>query len=582
MTFKKPIKQWVHAELNEKSISQLSSELQIPDQIAAILCNRGLHDPEEAYDFLFPSLDKLPSPFLMKDMGKASQLITEAICNKRPFVVYGDYDADGICAIALLTRFLESCGCRVYPHIPDRLEEGYGLHEDAITHLYNQISKDLSADADPFLITCDTGISNNQEVATARSLGFQVIVTDHHQPPETLPEADAILNPHQKGCTFPYKHLAGAGVAFYLLIGLRHQLEQIGYWQNGKPNLKEFLDLVCLGTIADMVPLTGPNRIMTKAGLEILNKCRNSPGLSELINMCGMTDHTISAKDVAFKLAPRINAAGRMGKASRAFELLTTNDRAVARDMATELENDNIRRKELSDSIFRQCLEKKDDTDLGQKFCFVFADPAWHRGILGIAASRLVNEFHKPAILFSADKDGDFTGSARSIPGLNVLELLKKTEHLLIRYGGHTAAAGLSVSRDNFESFKHLFTSELENAVSDLILEPEIFIDAELDTTELFNSSFLNHYRKLEPFGIENREPIFSLKNPQKLQDLKIVGADSLKFSLQESKIGGIAFGMSDKYDTASRQKVRLSFSIYQNFFRGSSHWAIRAEDIKI
>jgi len=383
-------------------------------------------------------------------------------------LIYGDYDVDGTSGSAVLGLFLSELGMKVSYRQPSRFENGYGLHSELLQEEISNGEKHL-------LISVDCGISDTKAVSQARKMGFQIIVTDHHQPPDTLPDADAIINPWQLGCDFPFKELAGVGVAFYLAMGVRSKLNEKNHWKNSNPpNLRKYLDLVCLGTIGDLVPLVGVNRILAKAGLMEL-AVRKRPGTKWLLNLAGISGKEVSSEDVSFQLAPRINAAGRLGRADNALELLITSDENSAKKCAEKLEQANKTRKEIEKEIFQLAYEMFESDSKEMPNSIIVYGENWNRGILGIVASRLVRMFYRPTIVFSIE-NGFATGSARSIPGINILEVLQGSESLLESYGGHKAAAGAKLKASNIQPFKQKFEEIISGLLEGQKPVPELHI----------------------------------------------------------------------------------------------------------
>ncbi len=400
-----------------------------PLLVAQLLINRGLYQTDQARDFLFPTLHHLPVPALMKDMDKAVNRILKAIQQRERIAVFGDYDADGVTATAILIYFLKPFFPDILFYIPHRVREGYGLSIPGITKLKDQ--------GVSLIITVDCGISGHQELEWAKHQGLDVIVTDHHQiSKKGIPSAVAVLNPKQEGCNFPFKELAGVGVAFYLMIALRQALDLQGFFPKGKPNLRACLDLVALGTVADVVPLLGVNRILVREGLNVLARTQQL-GVAALKEISGIPpDRTLSSFDIAFRLAPRINALGRMQEAEGGVRLLTTDDLTVARELAQLMNQENSRRQVMEQVMLKEIearLQAGDELD--QRKSLVLGAESWHRGILGLVASRLVEQLSKPVFLFTLE--GDIAhGSGRSVEGFHLFKGLEKLEEFLVSFGG--------------------------------------------------------------------------------------------------------------------------------------------------
>ncbi|MBW2599877.1 MAG: single-stranded-DNA-specific exonuclease RecJ, partial [Deltaproteobacteria bacterium] len=441
----------------------LTRELDINPIISQILINRGITTTDRAKEFLFPSLKQLHSPSLMKDMEKGVDRLIEAISRKEKIVVYGDYDADGITSTVILIKFLREIHDDVTYYIPGRIEEGYGLSRTAIDKIIKDGTK--------LVITVDCGISNHEEIAYAISSGIDVIVTDHHEVPNILPDCSAVINPHRGDCSFPFKSLAGVGVAFNLLIALRGRLRGLGFWKDRKcPNLREYLDLVAIGTIGDIVPLVDENRVLAKIGLDVASNT-GRVGLKALITISGIREKTVSSESAAFRLIPRINAAGRIGAPEDAVELLLTDDEGQAAMLAERLDSYNRKRQEMEKSILDEILEEINTTiDINKVNSLVFASHEWHPGIIGIVASKLVDRYYRPAILISI-KDGIGKGSGRSPDlsglGFNLYAGLEKCSSLLLSYGGHRHAAGISIREDDIEEFSTTLSTAVREEIGD-------------------------------------------------------------------------------------------------------------------
>ncbi|MBN1102436.1 MAG: single-stranded-DNA-specific exonuclease RecJ, partial [Deltaproteobacteria bacterium] len=413
---------------------------------AQILLNRGISDEEALHSFLLPRLSSLLDPMILKDMKEAVSVVVKALEQRDPITIYGDFDADGLTATAVLMNFLTGLNASVFCHIPNRLTEGYGLHAQAV----DSIARHRGG----LLITVDCGISNGEEIALARELGMQVVVTDHHQVPEGFTPPCPVVNPHRPDCPFPFKELSGVGLAFFLCVALRARLREGGWFRNRmEPDLRQHLDLVALGTIADMVPLLDQNRILVHSGLE---RMRDSswPGMKALREVAVPgSGATLSSDDLAFRLAPRLNASGRLGDAETGIRTLTTASHAEARELARKLNELNGRRQALERAILNQIEEAMVGRfDLQNQRTLVLAGKGWHKGVLGIVASRLAERYHRPAIVLDVE-DGVAAGSGRSIPGFDLYGALARLKPLLRRFGGHRHAAGLSLQSARIEAF---------------------------------------------------------------------------------------------------------------------------------
>ena len=491
----------------EEKINNLSKQIGVSPLLIDILLKRGISDIEAIKTFLYGSAEPFHDPFLLKDMKPAVERIWKAIMDKEKITVYGDYDVDGITASSLLYLFLQSVGASVTAYIPIRKNEGYGLNLEAIEAIYNSGTR--------LIITVDCGISGVAEVASMPN-DMDIIITDHHTPPEVLPAAYAVINPHQVGCGYPFKNLAGVGVAFKLCQALyKEKHNDAALWS-------EMLEFVAMGTVADIVPLIGENREIVKKGLAKMSET-SSLGLRELMKICGCVDKTITAETVGFALAPRMNAAGRLEHAMSAVELLVTDDQDKATEIAIKLNNENIERQEISAQIFKEAEEMlKDQNDISQ--AIVLAKEGWHAGVIGIVASRLVDKYHLPTILISID--GEVAkGSCRSIPPLNLYDTLADCSDLLLQFGGHRQAAGLTLSTTNINSFREHFVHEVSQRLSPEDFEPKIAADVVVPPGCSLTLKLVKELSMLEPYGASNPLPVFAFKEA-KLRSPAIMGAE--------------------------------------------------------
>lgn len=563
----------------------MAAELRIPLAIVRILLQRDITGPDRIKAFFNPALDQLPPPFSMKGVAEAAAIIARACHDSQPVVVYGDYDVDGITGTSVLYLFLKHLGLDVSFYLPDRLQEGYGINEQAVRRIHAQIGERSAKNG--VLISVDCGISDADAVETAKQLGFTVIITDHHKPPPRLPPADVIINPLQPGCSFPFKKLAGVGVAFYLIMGTRSHLLQNGFWPDNReaPNLKAYLDLVALGTISDMVPLVDVNRILVRAGLEVIDSGRQNnnlrPGLMQLIDISGISRRKLTSEDISFRIGPRINAAGRIGDPRQAVELLTTNETSRARDLAYSLDETNNLRKTLGQKLYEEALAMAEkEVAKGRKSLVLWGED-WHPGVIGIAASRLVEQYCRPTIILSTAQD-QAKGSGRSIPGLNLYEALGDCGDVLIQYGGHEGAAGMTVRNEKLIDFSNIFEEVVAAKLVSEDLTPELWIDWQTEIEELFDESFLAYYVLLAPFGIGNPEPVITTKKIR-LQDSRVVGNDHLKFYLQDGnrmQRQGIGFGLGAMRQDIIGKEVDIAYNVRLNEFRGQEKWEVHLVDI--
>jgi single-stranded-DNA-specific exonuclease len=570
-------KTWLNRLYDKDRAAAVAAELDLPAGIADILLQRGLSEAEQVHAFLFPALGQLPAPLLMKGMREAVSIVARAVVHRQPIMVYGDYDVDGTTGAAVLVLFLRTLGLEVLVCQPHRLTQGYGLHHNMIDDL-------LARAPGGVLVTVDCGISSVEAVAAARQGGMTVIVTDHHQPPGKLPAAHAILNPLQAGCGFPFKQLAGVGVAFYLTMGIRSHLKEQGFWQGREaemPNLREYLDLVAVGTIADMVPLLGPNRIFARAGLEVLQEARR-PGFSCLLETAGVLGKRLSAEDVGYRLGPRINAAGRTGDPGRALELLLTSDFGRARELAGELEEANRCRQALEKEMFQQAVTAAADILHAGGKSLVLSGADWHAGVLGIVASRLLNRYYRTTILLT-EKDGLLKGSGRSIPALDLYGTLGCCQDLLVQYGGHANAAGLALRPENLKEFQERFEAEVATRLKPEDLQPKLLIDGLLGE-ELFHGRFLEYYLRLPPFGIGNPEPVFGGSGCRLLEP-RVVAEKHLKFFWPHNggRLQGIGFGFGYLLPQLLQEATAgVAVSLRLNEYRGKESWQLNLVDLVV
>ncbi|MCJ7545994.1 MAG: single-stranded-DNA-specific exonuclease RecJ [Deltaproteobacteria bacterium] len=553
-------RRWEVLDCASQLKEELSKELDIPPLIAHLLINRGITNPQDGKKFLTPGLHQLYNPFLMKDMGKGVERIISALQKKEHISIYGDYDADGITACALLLDFLRSLGIRSSYYIPHRLTEGYGLNLEAI--------KKIAAQGTKLLICVDCGISNHEEIQLASHLGMDTIVVDHHQVPPLPSPAYAVLDPLQPDCPYPFKGLAGVGVAFHLVVALRSRLRDSAFWvDSAEPNLLHYLDLVALGTIADVVPLVDINRVLVTYGLRQLVESLR-PGIIALKEVSGIGKEEISTGHVAFRLAPRLNAGGRMAIGQMGVELLLADEYGKARSIAAELDQVNRERQGIEEKIYREAKEIIErDSLLGRK-SLVLSSDNWHVGVIGIVASKLAEEFCRPAILIALEGDGG-KGSGRSIIGFHLYEALQECEEHLLAFGGHKYAAGLKISRDKIEAFRDVFEETVKRKWGDTASTPTIFIDAVVDLSEI-TLEFLSHLSSFPPYGPANPRPIFSTKGKLPIQDIRVLGKGTLKFTLSERQktYEVIGFGMG-ALGPQLPDAVRIAFHPKMNDWQG-------------
>ena len=560
-------------DIEKKNI--LTKELGINPVTSQVLINRGLTEADEARSFLFPSLKDLHNPFLLKDMAPAVDRTIGAIQKGEQITVYGDYDADGITSTALLVKFLRDIHRDVSYYIPDRISEGYGLNTKAIDKIKGTGSS--------LIISVDCGISDREEVRHAQSEGIDVIVLDHHEVPPVIPDCVAVINPNRDDCTFPFRYLAGVGVAFNFIIALRGKLRGLGFWKDGSyPNLRDYMDLVALGTIGDLSPLVDENRIFAKIGLDIINEGKRT-GLVALRRQCGLEDDLIDSEAASFNLIPRINAAGRVGTADSAVRLLLTDDRDEAATLASRLDAYNRERQNMERSILDEILHLIDSNDNGDSAnSFVFASPRWHPGVIGIVCSKIVDIYYRPTILISL-RNGIGKGSGRSIGDFNLYDGLKGgcASHLLT-YGGHRYAAGISIREEDIDAFTRCFRESVTEACDDSSFVRKTVIDAEC-TLQDINYDLISQIEILSPFGSNNPEPVLSAKNVS-IGSIATVGNNHLKMQLRGDGVSydSIWFSRAQYSNALSGSVVDVAFTPQINNWRGSSTIQLKLKDIAI
>lgn len=547
-----PGKEWVLLTGDEALSAEFAREFDLHPLVAPILVQRGIHTMVEADAFLNPSLTQMHDPFLMKGMKEAVALIIQAVEDGLRIVIHGDYDVDGITSASVLYEFLRDIGADANYFIPRRNKEGYGLNIETIRRIQHEGAQ--------VLITTDCGISNVDEIVVAKALGLQVVVVDHHTVPEILPPADAILNPLQPGCDFPFKKLAAVGVAFNLVVGLRSEMRRQGVFKFvPEPDLKNYLDLVALGTIADVVPLVDENRLFARFGLDVLSKRRRA-GVAALIERACNDLEEATTQTVSFQLAPRLNAAGRMGDASICVDLLTTRSYAQAVKLAGQLEEMNKARQLAEREIMKEALiQAEEQVALARPILIVFGEE-WNRGVLGIVASRLMEKYGRPALLMGIE-DGLARGSARSTAGINLIAALTECDDLLQSYGGHTSAAGVAIQARYLDEFCTRMPNVVARMLATGLPRPQLTLSGEVDISEL-DLDVLKDIQRLAPFGMANPEPIF-LSRPLKPSRPRIVGKRHLRarfYDTQNNHVDGIGFSMSESKSILDKNEVGVVF----------------------
>ncbi|MFZ1519653.1 MAG: single-stranded-DNA-specific exonuclease RecJ [Ignavibacteriaceae bacterium] len=566
-------KRWKIREVeDDNSLKSLSDSLNISEVLAKLLFIREIKTFSQAKYFFRPSIESLHDPYLMNGMEVAAKRVISALTENQPICIYGDYDVDGTCSTALLYMFLKELGANVDFYIPRRLNEGYGLSKDGIDAI--KINNDAK-----LLITVDCGITAIEETAYANDLGMDVIICDHHQPKDELPNALAVLDPLKPNCDYPFNYLSGAGVAFKLAQGIA---EKIG---RREMPLK-YLDLVALAGAADIVPLMDENRILVREGLDLVNN-NPRPGIQALIESSGLQPGNLNSGQVVFTIAPRINAVGRLGDAKRAVELLITKSIDEARTMAKVLETENYERRKIDVGTFDNALKLVESSiDLENDLAIVLHQEEWHPGVIGIVASRLVEKYYRPTIMLTTI-DGIAKGSARSINNFNIYEALQKCEHLLIHFGGHQAAAGLAVELDKVQDFKDKFNQIVKESITGSDLFPEIIIDSKIKLSEI-TPKFLRILDQFAPFGPENMRPVFLTEGVELSNSPRLVGNNHLiacfKQNGNDKIFDSIGFNMREYLDLLSDKKVKVDivYTIDKTVRDGRSYPQLRLKDLRI
>jgi len=553
----------------------LVSELKVHPLAARVLVQRGYGTPEKAKGFLSDALADLPDPLLMKGMPEAVNRLARAVLKKEKTTLYGDYDVDGVSATSLLSIFLRQCGHPVETYIPHRLGEGYGLNSAAI--------EKIAADGTKLLITLDCGITSHAEVSLSMQRGVDVVVVDHHAVPETMPPAVAVLNPLQPGCGYPTKFLCAAGVTFNLCIGLRKHLRALGFFEGrAEPNLKSLMDLVALATVADVVPLVGVNRLLVRHGLRELT-AGHRPGVRALKDVADLGDQTITSGHVGFRLGPRINAAGRLDDASIGLRLLCAATYEEALPLARQLDAANAERQQIEKSMVQGAIARAEEAvGRGARGLVLYSDD-WHPGVVGIVASRMVERFHRPAVLIGI-RDGVGRGSARSIEGFHLYDALKECSTHLSRFGGHKHAAGLSIAPEHLPVFVAAFEALANARLTDEDLVGRCKIDAFVRVGEV-DEAAVEALATLAPFGMGNPEPVLASRSlvasPRLLASKQPGEPGHLKLSLEAApQLDVIGFRLADKV-SLTEGPVDLAYQISVDEFRGISRVQLKLKDLR-
>ncbi len=568
---------WQMHQPNPEMVEKLRMESGYHPITAAVLINRKILTPHDAEQFIKTSLNYVRSPFALQDMEPAVNRLLKAIIGGEKILIFGDYDVDGVTSVVSLLTFLRYVGANAAYYIPHRITEGYSIQPEHIARYAHPQQFDL-------IITADCGSGSHRAVEAANRFGIDMIITDHHNISDDIPPALAVINPKRHDCQAGLQDLAGVGVAFCLLICLRARLREAAFWQERpEPNLKEYCDLVALGTIADMVPLIAENRILSKTGLELI-KAGDRPGLAALLDASAVDNQVLNADDIAFKLAPRLNAAGRMDHAARAVELLTARDSQTATKTANTLNLLNRKRQDMEKGILADIQRFIDSNpSLLRQQSLVLFRPGWHVGVLGIVASRLMRDYHRPVVLISL-QDGLGKGSARSAEGLNLYDALAACEPYLESFGGHAMAAGLQIRQENIADFQDAFEQEIRRTTAPENLVPVVQIDAELDLAAI-SDDLIDELELLMPYGSGNPEPLFMARNV-KVVSAKIVGRNHRRMVLRQASgyrsatIPAIHFNVTDE-DAQKFRFDRMVFRLQWNRWNGKKTAQIVIEDVQ-
>nr|WP_315231234.1 single-stranded-DNA-specific exonuclease RecJ [uncultured Flavobacterium sp.] len=556
---------------SEDTVKNLAKALNVEDFVATLLVQRGIETFEDAKRFFRPSLDDLHDPYLMKDMEKAVARIEKAIENEENILVFGDYDVDGTTAVSLVSSYLKTYYPNVATYIPDRYDEGYGISFKGIDF----------ADDNRFslIIALDCGIKSIDHVAYAKARNIDFIICDHHRPGDFLPEAVAVLDPKRDDCTYPYDELCGCGIGFKLIQALGKNRNQT------IDDLIPYLDLVSAAIAADIVPMTGENRVLAYFGLQVINSDPR-PGIKAIIHQ--IKKQTLDITDVVFIIAPRINAAGRIKHGNHAVELLTEFDFEQAQQFASEIEAYNSERKDLDKLITKEALKQIEENNEKERFTSVVFQEDWHKGVIGIVASRLIETYYRPTLVFT--KSGDkYAASARSVKGFDVYNALEACTEHLEQFGGHMYAAGMTLKEENYQIFKDAFEKEVERTIHPDMLTPEIAVDAEIDFTDI-TPKLIRILKQFEPYGPQNMTPIFLTKNIKDTGYGKPLGQEDehLKLFVKQSRslgtegIAAIGFNLGNKIELTTHQKpFQAVYCIDENEWKGKLSLQLRLRDIK-
>jgi single-stranded-DNA-specific exonuclease len=563
---------WQHLPCDDARAAALASALDLHPTVARLLCLRGFDDPESAQRFLQPSLDHLHDPFRLTGMMAAVERLEQAIARRERIAIHGDYDVDGITSTVILRRALEMLGGDVVHFIPERLKDGYGLQPAAIER--------LRADGVSLVVSVDCGIRGIEAARKARDLGVDLIITDHHEPDAELPDAVAVLNPKRHDCSYPDKYLAGVGVALKVVQALCSRAGRQKW-------LPAFVKIAAIGTLADVVPLVGENRVIARFGLASLSTGPHTVGLRALLDCCGLTGKTIDSYQVAFMLAPRVNAAGRMSTPDIATRLLLATDSSLeneARALAQQLNDENLKRQQEEADLVAQARKAiETDPAVGAHNVLVVGGPGWHRGVIGIAASKLVDTYHKPSIVLSIDGDVAH-GSCRSIPDFDMLDALERCSDLFVRFGGHRQAAGLTMEAGRVPEFRQRINAWADEVLHPDQLRPRLRIDGPLSLNGITHD-LVRGLDALGPFGMGNPRPVFHAAPVEIVDGPRTLKERHLKmtFSQQGRRFRAIAWRAAERADFLEKHRagVNLAFSLDRNEYQGETYLELNVCDIR-
>ena len=556
-------KKWEIFKIDKEKVAEMQKKYNINNLLAILLSNREITSEEQINKFLNPKRNDFYNPFGMPDMEKAVNRILKAIEKNEKTIIYGDYDVDGITSVAVLKSFLEERGIQVGVYIPNRLNEGYGLNKEAVKYIAEQGYK--------LMITVDCGITAIEEVEYAKELGIETIVTDHHEPAENLPEAVAVVDAKREDNKYECRNLAGVGVVFKLIqaLSIKLGLEEKEYLK--------FLDIVCIGTISDIVPLTDENRVIVKLGLKLVEQTRNL-GLREILQSCGYSK--INSTTISFGVAPRINACGRMGHQEEALNLLLSKNIDEVKDLTIKLNDYNKTRQEIEKTIYNEAIEQIEKNNLANKNTIVVYGKGWHHGVIGIVSSKITELYFKPSILLS-EEDGEYKGSGRSVEGFDLHEALMECNKTIKKFGGHAMAVGINIEKDKIKEFEETFEKVATEKNVDKIV-PILNVDAEIKLDDI-TKEMVESLKELEPFGEANKMPIFAFRNLKIDSIRSLTNGKNLKLSVRDNKniVNAIGFNLGELSEIYKiGDKIDIAGNLEINSFNGVDSIQINIKDI--